>query len=198
MGLGVLCKNGIVRDKAQQISGYKLNSTKPCQASPYVNVCLIHTFNWTNSGMCNSTGWGCPGLCYKLLKGNPSLRLCHLYVKMYKMYYLYVKMYIDHWTGVKKVQIFQSRGLQREIHTSTLQPCQEKIPAQETEAEARLNPSAQFSHRDIALTQFPQFRLNWIYFEECTLFHRIYHIPFISTSPHQLQKFPPLFHYIWQ
>lgn len=54
--LGVLCKNGKVRDKAQQISGHKLNSTKPCQVSPYVNICLIHTLNCTNSGMCNNTG----------------------------------------------------------------------------------------------------------------------------------------------
>lgn len=44
--------------------------------------------------------------------------------------------------GVKKVQIFQSRGPQREIHTRTLCPGQKKIPAQEREAEARLNPSA--------------------------------------------------------
>lgn len=81
LGLGVLCKNDRVRDKAQRISGYKLNSTKPCQASPYVNVCLIHTSNWTNSAMCNITGLGCPGLCYQLGKGNPSLRLCHLHIK---------------------------------------------------------------------------------------------------------------------
>lgn len=190
MGLGVLCKNGRVRDKAQQISGYKLNCTKPHQASPYVNVCLIHTFNWTNSGMSNSTGLGHPGLCYKLLKGNPSLRLCPFRVKMYAG--------VGHWMGVKKVQIFQSKGLPREIHISTLGPGQKKIPAQETEAEARLNPSAWFSHGDVALTQFLQFRVNWIYFEKCTLFHRTYHIPFISTSLCQLQKFPPLFHCIWQ
>lgn len=98
--------------------------------------------------------------------------------------------------GVKKVQVFQSRGFQWEIHTRTLQPGQKKIPAQETEAEARLNPGALFSHRDVALIQFPRFWVNLIYFEESTFSHRIYHIPFISKSPHQLQTIPPLFHCI--
>lgn len=56
--------------------------------------------------MCNNTGLGCPRLCYQLLKGNPSLPFA------YKMYYG-----VDHRMGVKKVQIFQSRIFQWEIHS---------------------------------------------------------------------------------
>lgn len=44
--------------------------------------------------------------------------------------------------GVKTMQIFQSKGLGWEIHVSPVGPGPKKIPAQEMEAEARLNTRA--------------------------------------------------------